>query len=89
MTEQDNDAQDTGRDVAGGGTGTPAGFDEQGESLDERGLGTDVTPANPLSPDAGISSAPDAAAARGTGAPELDVAARRREEGGDPGAGGG
>lgn len=89
MSQQRNDAQDIDQDVAAGDTGNPAGFDEQGESLDERGSGTGPTPANPLSPDAGISSAPDAPASPGTGAAELDVAARRRAEGGDPGSGGG
>ena len=44
-------------------------------SLDERGLGGRITPANPLSPDAGLESAPDAPAV-----PVPDEADRRMPE---------
>ena len=48
------DDQDEGRDDD---TGTSTGgLDERGESLDERGLEPGVSPANPVSGDAGISS---------------------------------
>ena len=48
------DQQDEGRDDE---TGASAGdLDLAGESLDERGLEPGISPANPLSGDAGISS---------------------------------
>jgi hypothetical protein len=48
------DEQDEGRDDDVGPS--PGDLDERGESLDERGEGPGVTPANPISEDAGITS---------------------------------
>jgi hypothetical protein len=48
------DGQDEGPEPAP--TGRRESFDEIGEGLDKRGLGSETTPANPLSPDAGLSS---------------------------------
>lgn len=83
-----DDSSSTQGDLAAGAPGGPAGFDEQGESLDERGLGSAPTPANPLSDGAGISSADDAMAAPAAEAVETAVPRRLREEaeaGGDEG----
>ena len=48
------DTQEEGPNPAA--TGRPGELDEQGESLDKRGLGSETTPANPVSPDAGLAS---------------------------------
>lgn len=79
----------TDQDLTAGAPGGPAGFDEQGESLDERGLGPAPTPVNPLSADAGMSSAEDALAAPPAEAAEDAVARRSRAdaEAGDDGPG--
>jgi hypothetical protein len=75
-----DDRSETQGDLAAGAMGGPAGFDEQGESLDERGLQSAPTPANPLSDGAGISSAIDAMAAPAAEAVETAVPRRLREE---------
>jgi hypothetical protein len=85
MAQERRDHSATDQDLAAGTVGGPAGFDEQGESLDERGLGSAPTPANPLSADAGMASSDDAMPAPAAEPVESAVARRAREEAGDEG----